>query len=228
MPKQAVIPVIKLDRGDDDLFDGDTKLWTHGGAKFTLGTIDGEPITIAAQYNPKELAFSTSATWNAHANPFHAKPGRGCRSFYEYGSTDSRTLTVELLFDSYEERSDPKNSNSFVSIEPLVAQLEALVVPIDPSSSHTYNRRPQLCVAVWGGARPFRCIVQSVATKVTMMSKNGDHQRAICTVTLKEVDAVAMLAQDRERHDDQMMDKLDARVRARSTKERRKRDPRWE
>ena len=172
-----------------------TALWTHPGSKFTLGTIDGEHVTIAAQYNPKELAFSTSATWNPHANPFTEHAGRTCRAFYEYGTTDSRTLAVELLFDSYEQR---ERDGSVISLEPIIARLESLVVPIDPSSHDRWKRRPQLCVAVWGGARPFRCIVLTVATKITMMSPDGDVQRASCTVTLREVDVVSMMTADGE------------------------------
>ena len=145
--------------------------WSPPGDKFTIGTVDGELFQVGAQYNPKELAFTSSASW-------HEKAKATDCLWFEYTTSESRTLTVELLFDGYENRT---------SVEPLIAQLEGLTMP---SGS---MRRPQLCVAVWGKAAAFRCIVQSVATKLTMFSHKGEPLRATCTVVLKEVDVCNML-----------------------------------
>ncbi len=164
------------------------KAWTHTGDKFTIGTIDGAQVEITAQYNPKEIAFASTASWNVHKGTNGGQANSDeCHVALDYGSTESRTLTVELLFDGYEEN---------LSVDPMVHQLEKLLVPIDPSSSKARKRRPQLCVAVWGTARPFRCVVLSVQSKITMFSRSGTPLRAICNVTLKEVDTVSMLAND--------------------------------
>jgi hypothetical protein len=59
-------------------------------------------------------------------------------------------------------------------------------------SSDAWQRRPPLCVAVWGVSAPFRCIVAGVQTKITMFATDGRPLRATCTVTLTEADVVAM------------------------------------
>ena len=167
-------------------------LWTHKGSKFVIGTLHGERIEITAQYNPKELARQSSAAWNVHPNT-SAKRSKTSEThlWMEFGSTEPRTLTLELLFDGYEEGQ---------SIAGYVEQLEKLTMPVDMSSKLASERRPQLCVAVWGN-QSMRCVVMSVATKLTMFDAMGEPLRASCTVTLKEVDVVTMLRAERENFD---------------------------
>jgi len=161
--------------------------WTHSGNKFVIGTIHGTPIEIVAQYNPKELARQATATWTPHPNTSAKYATNGESNMWsEYGTTAPRTLTVELLFDGYEEG---------LPIASVVEDLERLTIPVDMKSRDISKRRPQLCVAVWG-KQQMRCVVQSVATKLTMFDAAGAPLRATCTVTLMEVDVVAMLKSD--------------------------------
>ena len=165
-------------------------LWTHRGNKLVIGTLHGELVEIEAQYNPKELARTSTASWNAHPNTSAAQSKIGeDHRWLEYGSTEPRTLTVELTFDGYEEG---------ISIAPIVEKLESLTIPVDMRSKRASERRPQLCVAVWG-TQKLRCVVQSVATKLTMFDPSGEPLRATCTVVLKEADAVAMMEADHDR-----------------------------
>jgi hypothetical protein len=164
-------------------------LWTHKGSKFVIGTLHGDKIEITAQYNPKELARQSTAAWNVHPNTAarHSKTSEN-HLWMEYGNTEPRTATVELTFDGYEE-GEP--------ITKHVENLERLTVPVDMNSKILSKRRPQLCVAVWGN-QTMRCVVTSVATKLTMFASDGSPLRGTCTVTLKEVDVVAMMAADRD------------------------------
>ena len=186
-------------------------LWTHGGNKFAIGTLHGELIEIEAQYNPKELARTSAATWNPHPNTSgrQSKTGEDHR-WLEYGTTEPRTLTIELTFDGYEDA---------ISIAPIVAKLESLTIPVDMRSKRASERRPQLCSAVWG-TQKLRCVGQSVATKLTMFDRSGEPLRAVSTVVLKEVDAVAMMDADRDRTN------TDARDRRVSASANRRREPR--
>jgi hypothetical protein len=183
-------------------------LWTHRGNKFVIGTLHGEMVEIEAQYNPKELARTSSATWNVHPNTSarHSKVGENHR-WMEYGTTEPRTLTVELTFDGYEEGA---------SIAPIVEKLESLTIPIDMRSRLASERRPQLCVAVWG-TQKLRCVVKSVATKLTMFDVSGEPLRAICTVVLQEIDAVAMMDADR---DTTNIDQRDRRITSDANRQR--------
>jgi len=166
--------------------------WTHKGNKFVIGTLHDRPLEITAQYNPKELARQASATWTPHPNT-SAKhsPSADTHLWMEYGTTAPRTLTLELLFDGYEEG---------ISIAKLVEDLESLTMPINMGSSKPSERRPQACVAVWG-SQSLRCVVTSVATKLTMFDSSGEPLRAICNVTLQEVDVTAMMKADRNNDD---------------------------
>jgi hypothetical protein len=97
-------------------------------------------------------------------------------------------MTAELLFDGVEEG---------VSIRPLLDDLIALTEPREMKTSDAWLRRPPLCVAIWGSdERKFRCIVETVATKITMFSKDGQPLRATCTVTLKEANVLVMWSSD--------------------------------
>ncbi len=96
-----------------------------------------------------------------------------------------------MIFDGFEEG---------ISIAPLVEKLEQLTIPVDMQSARISERRPQICIAVWG-AQKLRCVVTSVGTKLTMFDESGEPLRATCTVTIKEVDAVAMMDADNDRSD---------------------------
>jgi hypothetical protein len=163
------------------------QLWTHAGNKFVIGTLHGTPIEIIAQYNPKELSRQAAATWTAHPNTSarYAENGES-HMWSEYKTTQPRTLTLELLFDGYEEG---------LSVAPIVESLERLTIPVDMKSRDATERRPQLCVAVWG-TQQMRCVVQSVATKLTMFDESGEPLRASCTVALTEVDVASMMKID--------------------------------
>ncbi|HEX7699532.1 MAG TPA: hypothetical protein VF403_02385 [Kofleriaceae bacterium] len=166
------------------------KLWTHKGNKFVIGTLQGEPLEITAQYNPKELSRSASAAWNVHPNTSARQSASGETNIWmEYKSTEPRSLTLELVFDGYEEG---------ISVAPLVEQLESLTLPKDMSSRTLSDRHPRACVAVWG-KQSLRCVVLSVATKLSMFDESGEPLRATCTITLKETDVVAMMAGDKDK-----------------------------
>ena len=163
------------------------ELYTPKGNKFVIGTVTGKPLEITAQYNPKELARTANAAWTPHPNTSAKQSKSGdTSSWMEYGTSEPRSLVLELLFDGYEEG---------ISIADKVEQLESLTLPLDRQSNIQENRHPQLCVAVWG-SQQLRCVVVSVATKLTMFDASGEPLRATCSVTLKEVDVVAMMKRE--------------------------------
>lgn len=164
-----------------------SQLWTHRGNKFVIGTIHGEAIEIVAQYNPKELSRSVQAEWidNPNTSAAQSKTSQN-KVWAEYGASKPRTVSLELLFDGYEEG---------ISVAPIVEALESLTMPVDMNSRDASKRRPQLCVAVWG-TQQLRCVVESVATKLTMFDISGEPLRATCTIQLKEVDVAAMMQAD--------------------------------
>jgi hypothetical protein len=97
-------------------------------------------------------------------------------------------MSVELLFDGFE----PKQS-----VVKMISNLETLASVIDPSSKDENKRRPHRCIVAWGanGMPTFRCVIESLSTKYTMMSSEGVPLRATCTVKLKEADVVSAAKQ---------------------------------
>ena len=84
------------------------------GAKISIGSLDEAGISVDAQYNPKELQIDKSVPWQKH-NKANAN---GLQ--LEFTGAEGRTMSIDLLFDGYEENasiqeSAPKRILSFGS-----------------------------------------------------------------------------------------------------------------
>lgn len=152
------------------------------GAKISIGSLDEAGLSVDAQYNPKELQIDKSVPWQKH-NKANAN---GLQ--LEFTGAEGRTMSVELLFDGYEEKA---------SIQGSVAMLEKLATVREPNSSEDDKRRPHHCVVVWGtvmggGDNKFKCVIEQISTKYTMFSQDGIPLRATVTLKLKEAERVSM------------------------------------
>jgi hypothetical protein len=153
-------------------------------AKLWIGSLDDPALQVRAQYNPKELQIDKQINWGEHGEP--AAPGAddgSKQSDLELKGAPTRSMTIELLFDAYEEPG--------ASVEADVRVLEKLSSIQDPKSDVPERRRPHHCVVAWGATgddkmRPFRCVIESLSTKYMMWDRAGTPVRATCTVKLKE------------------------------------------
>jgi hypothetical protein len=157
------------------------------GEKISIGSIDEPgPWDVEAQYNPKELQIDKSVPWQKH-NKANAN---GLQ--LEFTGAEGRTMSVDLLFDGYEEKA---------SIQGKVAKLEKLSTVREPNSQDPAKRRPHHCVVVWGtvmggGDNKFKCVIEQISTKYTMFSSDGVPLRATVTLKLKEAERVSMAEDD--------------------------------
>jgi hypothetical protein len=154
------------------------------GAKISIGSLDEAGISVDAQYNPKELQIDKSVPWQKH-NKANAN---GLQ--LEFTGAEGRTMSIDLLFDGYEENA---------SIQDSVAVLEQLATVRQPNASQDELRRPHHCVVVWGtvmggGDNKFKCVIEQISTKYTMFSQDGTPLRATVTLKLKEAERVSMAA----------------------------------
>lgn len=158
--------------------------------KLTIASKDEPGIRVPAQYNPKELQVDQTVPWKKPdaANQTGSEQGSGSSAgkdpiALEFTGAEGRTMTVELLFDGYEQNR---------SVAGQVAALETLARVRDPENPDETKRRPHQCVVSWGGAGlpAFECVIESLSTKYTMFSPEGMPLRATCTVKLKEAHAV--------------------------------------
>jgi len=156
-------------------------------AKITIGSLDDETLTATAQYNPKELQVDQNVPWKKQdgTNKTTVKEDKkkiDNSMALEFTGAEGRTMTVELLFDGYEQK------GRAVDVKLSVATLQAMAQIREPTSTKEEMRRPHHCVVSWGakGLPNFRCVIESLSTKYTMFSSGGDPLRATCTVKLKE------------------------------------------
>ncbi len=159
--------------------------FTPPGAKIAIGSIDEPEIGIKAQYNPKELQIDKNVPWQKH-NKANAN---GLQ--LEFTGAEGRSMTVDMLFDVYEEKS--------LSVRDSVAILERLAAVRQPNSPKDEMRRPHHCVVVWGtvmggGDNKFKCVIEQIQTKYTMFSPEGVPLRATVTLKLKEAERLSMAA----------------------------------
>jgi hypothetical protein len=166
-------------------------------AKLQIASLD-EKIQVEAQYNPRELQLDIHVPWAKHDVLGSKRPkqdaaaSRGQRHI-EFTGADSRSLSLELLFDGFE---------TGKSIEPFIETLEALASVRDAQSPDPKLRRPHRCIVVWGdrGLRPFRCVIESVSVKYTMFDRNGTPLRASCSVKLMEADILETSSGEQEQY----------------------------
>jgi hypothetical protein len=159
-------------------------------AKLKLFSHDNTALEVEAQYNPKELQVDKSIPWT---KPSQANNANQKGIHLEFTGAEGRTMTVELLFDGYENNGIAKGKKS-IAVKDLIETLEKMSSVIDAESKDENKRRPHRCSVSWGtGGMPrFDCVIESLSTKYTMFSSDGVPLRATCTVKLKEADVVAM------------------------------------
>jgi hypothetical protein len=164
-------------------------------AKLTIGSLD-EPkdpdFTVEAQYNPKELQVDQNVPWKkpeaatkTGTQKGNANSGSGAKGDpleVEFTGAEGRTMTVELLFDGYE----PNGRK--VDVKGVVEKLTKLATVRFPEEKDEQKRRPHHCIITWGdkGLPSFQCVIESLSTKYSMFSTDGEPLRATCTVKLKE------------------------------------------
>jgi hypothetical protein len=130
---------------------------------------------LTAQYNPKEIQFDKTLTWNAGANNKHDLPQ------VEFSSTAARTLSMELLFDTYEEDN--------VDVMDQVRRLQWMCDVMEPDArGNEQDKRPTLVQVVWGKPElpVFEGVIASLTTKLTMFLPSGLPVRATCGVKIME------------------------------------------
>ncbi len=158
-------------------------------AKLTIGSLDDPEVPtglqVEAHYNPKELQVDKTVPWTK-VNQANQANNDGIH--LEFTGAEGRSMSVEMLFDGYETNGMAGKK----TVSQAIADLEKLASVIDPTSTDENKRRPRRCVVSWGSGMPsFRCVIESISTKYTMMTTDGVPLRATVQVKLKEADVVS-------------------------------------
>lgn len=129
---------------------------------------------ILAQYNPKEISVDKSVPWQKAATSTGDQPEM------QFTAAEGRSMSLELLFDGYEEETD-------IHAKYVAPLLQLAMVRNSSDDAAEEEKRPPLVSLLWPGGLPaFIGVVESVSTKYTMFLKSGRPVRATCTVKLKE------------------------------------------
>lgn len=116
-------------------------------------------------FNPKEYSVQKSVQWEPHKAPGLDTPEQ------EFTSGNPAVLSVELFFDTYEDKKD-------VRTEHCEKIMTLALVDAD-------KHRPPLVMFSWGGFT-FKGVVESLTLRYTMFLPDGKPCRATANLSIKE------------------------------------------
>lgn len=141
--------------------------------KACLARKDNPAATVSFLFNPAE--FTVERT-NQYAEV--SIPGLPASTF-QFVRAGSRTLTMELFFDTYEDKKDVREFTDLITGWESGNRARGLM-DIDPDL-----HAPPVCLFAWG-TYIFPCIIERVSKRFTMFLPEGTPVRATLNVTLKE------------------------------------------
>ena len=118
-------------------------------------------------FNPKEYSVQKSVQWEPHKAPGLDLPEQ------EFTSGNPAVLSVELFFDTYEEKKDVRTEHT-----EKIMKLALVDVTI---------HRPPLVMFQWGGFI-FKGVVESLNLRYTMFLPDGKPCRATANLSIKQAE----------------------------------------
>jgi hypothetical protein len=134
-------------------------------------------VKVLIQFNPEEYSLNADNNFAQAAIPGRSSP------LLQFTHGNLRTLDMELIFDTYEQRTD---------VRPRVQQLLSLL-DINPDT-----HAPPVLLFVWGSLR-FTCVLVKASQKYVLFLSNGSPARARVQVTFNEFTNSALEAKEIKR-----------------------------
>lgn len=144
--------------------------------KATIVRLDPPETRITCLFNPKEYSFQKQNTW---------KPGdtKGQNlGEPEFGSGNPATMTVQLLFDSYESGKDVRTEYT-----DKLWDLMLVDPKLEKPPKKNKKARPPRVRFHWGEAWSFEAVITSMSQKFTLFLPTGTPVRATVDVTFQQV-----------------------------------------
>jgi hypothetical protein len=141
-------------------------------APATIINVDKGGAPIKCMFNPKEYSQSKQNTWSQGKNKSTNVPA------LEFGGGQPTNLTMQLFFDTYEEKADVRKK--------YTDAIWALMM-IDDSlkDSKTKKGRPPTVQFQWGGLS-FVAVITSIKQNYTLFLPDGTPVRATLDVTFQQ------------------------------------------
>jgi len=142
--------------------------------------IEGGPIFLTFQYNPKELSFTRTVDWNPSRESL--QQGDAIPTM-DYRGVQPYTLTInQILFDGYNERVSVQGK-----IDMFKRMVQPLVTPENPQPDCLNLKRPPVVLFSVGFGFFFPGVVTSLTVKYTMFLPDGQPCRAMVNLKMKQV-----------------------------------------
>lgn len=126
------------------------------------GNPKGDPVKVC--FNPPEYSIEKSNQFQSTSLPGLPTP------ITQFVSGNAQTLTMDLFFDSYEERKDVREyTDKITSLLNINKEIHA----------------PAICKFIWGSLN-FKAVLERVTQRFTMFLETGHPVRAKLSVTFKE------------------------------------------
>jgi hypothetical protein len=141
-------------------------------ATATIVNVDkgGNPIKV--MFNPKEYAQSKSNSWSQGKNKSTNVPA------LEFGGGQPTTLTMQLFFDTYEEKADVRKKYTD-------AIWELMLIDDSLKDKKTKKGRPPTVQFHWGGLS-FVAVITQIKQNFTLFLPDGTPVRATLDVTFQQ------------------------------------------
>jgi len=136
--------------------------------------------SIEVMFNPKELSFSRSNSWNQDESPKANSP------LIEFKSGGSTTLKLQLFFDTYKMSRNGKAEN----VHDMYTKKILAMMDIDQTWTDKKNQkgRPPNVLFHWGKMVGFEAVITSINQRFTLfLPTDGTPVRTLLDVTLTEV-----------------------------------------
>jgi LysM repeat protein len=132
--------------------------------KAKIINLDKSDDDLTVLFNPKEFSIQKTVQWEPHKSPGLDLPE------HEFTSGNPRILSVELFFDTYEEKK---------SVHEFTDKLQNYAL-VDPD-----KHQPPVVMFQWGKVK-FKGVVETLNMRFTMFLSDGTACRAVATVSIKE------------------------------------------
>jgi hypothetical protein len=146
-----------------------------------IKTVDGESISVECLFNPKEYTFAKTNSWPKEAKAVENMPS------VNFGGGNPATLSMDLLFDSYQSSRDGgKSSDVRTSHINKLWQMMYVDANMKEKKKNKQGRPPKVQF-VWGKAWSFEAVITSLSVTFTLFLPNGTPVRATAKVAFQQV-----------------------------------------
>jgi hypothetical protein len=140
--------------------------------KAKLYNADTGAEVVQFHFNPNEFTVNQSNQWQPQQTSGSSIPD------VRFGGVGARTLSMTIVFDTYEQKTDVRAHTDKVQ--------KLMEVPAAQGPTGKQSRPPHVEFG-WGTFRSFRSVITQVSQRFTLFLPDGTPVRATLQLTLQEV-----------------------------------------